>query len=162
MPRVGFGYDVHRFVTGRDFVLGGVKIPHEQGLLGHSDADVLVHSVMDALLGATADGDIGQHFPKTDPQYENISSLELLARVRKRVEEKGYCIVNVDSVIVLEEPKIGHQLGIMQENIASTLQIDLENVNVKACTSEGLGFTGRSEGVVAYAVALVERQGSKS
>lgn len=154
--RVGFGYDVHQFVPGRPLVLGGVEIPYLLGLLGHSDADVLVHAICDALLGAIAAGDIGRHFPDTDPQYRGIKSTLLLKRVATLVTEKGFRIVNVDSTIVAQKPKLAEAIPRMVEEIARTLEMEADRVNVKATTTEGLGFTGRGEGIAAYAVALVE------
>ncbi len=157
--RIGQGYDVHRLTEGRDLILGGVKIPYEKGLLGHSDADVLVHAVMDALLGAAALGDIGQHFPDTDPAYEGISSLELLRRVGGLLEEKGYVIENIDSTVIAQRPKLAAYRPRMAENIAAALGISAEQVSVKATTEEGLGFSGRGEGIAAQAVALLVSPG---
>ena len=154
--RIGFGFDVHAFQVGRPLVLGGVTVPYDKGLAGHSDADVLVHAVMDALLGALALGDIGQHFPPGDPAYKNISSMELLARVKALVEGAGAEIGNIDSVIVAEKPKMAGFIPQMRENIAKTLGIDVGRVSVKATTTEGLGYTGRGEGIAAQAVVLVE------
>jgi len=153
--RVGFGYDVHRLVPGRPLVLGGVDIPYEKGLLGHSDADVLVHAVMDAVLGAAGEGDIGRHFPDSDPVYKGISSLVLLSRVRGILARKGLAVGNVDSVIVAQAPKLASYMDEMKSRIAESLQIDAGMVNVKATTTEGLGFTGTGEGIAAYAVATV-------
>jgi len=150
--RIGFGYDSHRLVAGRRFILGGVEIPHEMGLQGHSDADVLVHAVCDAILGAMAAGDIGRHFPDTDPAYKNISSLRLLERVRVLGENKGYLVHNIDSTVILEKPKLSGYTQEMSANIAKALNISTENISIKAKTSEGMGFAGRQEGVVAYAV----------
>ncbi len=154
--RVGFGYDVHRFVSGRPLVLGGVEIPYLLGLQGHSDADVLLHAICDALLGAIAAGDIGRHFPDTDPQYRGIKSTLLLKEVAALVAEKGFRIMNVDSTIVAQKPRLADAIPRMVEEVARTLEIEAERVNVKATTTEGLGFAGRGEGIAAYAVALVD------
>lgn len=154
--RVGFGYDVHRLVEGRPLVLGGVLIPHEKGLLGHSDADVLVHAIMDALLGAAGAGDIGRHFPDSDRRYKGASSLALLSRVKEILAAKNLEIENIDSVIVAQAPKLAPYIERMVSALAKTLEIKPEQVNVKATTAEGLGFTGRGEGISAYAVALVK------
>jgi 2-C-methyl-D-erythritol 2,4-cyclodiphosphate synthase len=153
--RVGFGYDVHRLVDGRPLVLGGVKIPYEKGLLGHSDADVLVHAVMDALLGAAGAGDIGRHFPDTDDRYKGIESLKLLSRVGAILHEKGFTVGNIDSVIVAQKPKLAPYIEEMELNMAKALGIDPARVNVKATTTEGLGFTGTGEGIAAYGTALI-------
>ena len=159
--RIGFGYDSHRLVAGRRFILGGVEIPHEMGLQGHSDADVLVHAVCDAILGAMAAGDIGRHFPDTDPAYKNISSLRLLERVRVLGEDKGYLVHNIDSTVILEKPKLSGYTQKMSENIAKALNISTESISIKAKTSEGMGFAGRQEGVVAYAVVTVRKMGDE-
>lgn len=153
--RIGQGYDVHRLMEGRPLILGGVKIPCEQGLLGHSDADVLLHAVMDALLGAAALGDIGQHFPDTDEAYRGISSLELLRRVGELLQANGFLIENIDSTIIAQWPKLSPYRQQMRENIAKTLGIEVDQVNVKATTEEGLGFTGAKEGISAQAIALL-------
>ena len=153
--RIGQGYDVHKLVEGRKLILGGVGIPYEKGLLGHSDADVLVHAVMDALLGAAALGDIGQHFPDTDPRYEGISSIELLKKVGELLEEKGYVVENIDATIIAQRPKLRNYIDEMRKNIAQTLGIDIEQVNVKATTEEGLGFTGTGEGISSQAITLL-------
>ena len=153
--RIGHGYDVHRLVEGRDLILGGVKIPFEKGLDGHSDADVLVHAIMDALLGAAALGDIGKHFSDKDPQFCGISSLILLSRVNAMMEKNGFSIVNIDATVVLERPKISQYIDLMKENIAGCLEISVEDVNIKATTEERLGFTGKGEGAAAHAVALI-------
>lgn len=153
--RVGMGYDVHKLVDGRDLILGGVKIPYEKGLLGHSDADVLLHAVMDALLGAAALGDIGKHFPDTDPAYEGASSIKLLEEVGKLIDEKLYVIGNIDATIIAQRPKMAPHIEQMRRNIADTLGLDISRVNVKATTEEGLGFTGTGEGISAQAVALI-------
>lgn len=153
--RVGYGYDVHRLVEGRPLILGGVTIAHPRGLLGHSDADVLVHAIMDALLGALALGDIGRHFPDTDAQYRGVSSLVLLSRVAEMIKERGASVVNVDATLVMQSPKVSPYIINMVENIASVLEIAPNAVNVKATTEEGLGFTGRAEGIAAHATASV-------
>lgn len=153
--RVGSGYDVHRLVENRKLILGGVEIPYEKGLLGHSDADVLLHAVMDALLGAAALGDIGKHFPDTDPAYSGISSLKLLERVRELLEEHSFLIENIDATIIAQAPKMRPHIDTMRENIARALEIDVSQVNVKATTEEGLGFTGNKEGISSQAVCLL-------
>jgi 2-C-methyl-D-erythritol 2,4-cyclodiphosphate synthase len=153
--RVGFGYDVHALVSGRPLVLGGVQIPYLYGLQGHSDADVLLHAIGDALLGAIAHGDIGRHFPDTDLQYRGIRSTVLLKRVATMVREKGFHIVNVDSTLVAQKPKLSDVIPKMVQQIAEVLEIEPSRVNVKATTTEGLGFAGRGEGIAAYAIALV-------
>lgn len=153
--RIGTGYDVHRLVEGRDLILGGVKIPYEKGLLGHSDADVLLHAVMDALLGAAALGDIGKHFPDSDERYKGISSVLLLEHVNSLLEEHHYVIENIDSTIIAQRPKLASYIPQMKENIAKTLGLELSQVNVKATTEEGLGFTGSGEGIAVQAVALL-------
>lgn len=158
MTRFGMGYDVHRLTEGRRLVLGGVEVPHALGLLGHSDADVLLHALSDALLGAAALGDIGQHFPDTDLTYEGADSLVLLARVMELLGEKGYIVGNADCTIVAQRPKLKEYLPEMQENIARTLGVTLGDVNVKATTEERLGFTGREEGIAAYAVVGIEKK----
>ena len=158
MIRVGLGYDVHRLVEGRKLILGGIEIPYERGLLGHSDADVLVHSIMDALLGACGGRDIGVHFPPEDNKLKNISSLILLGRVQEIVELKGYEIGNIDCIIVAEKPKLMIYISDMKEKIAQTLKIDLSNINIKATTTEGLGFEGRGEGISAQAVVIINRR----
>ncbi len=153
--RVGMGYDVHRFAADRPLILGGVAIPHPVGLEGHSDADVLTHAVMDALLGAAGLGDIGRHFPDTDPQYEGISSLTLLADVGEKLVNARFVIENIDATVVAQAPKLSPYIDGMAKNIADTLGIDAGQVNVKATTEEHLGFTGREEGMAAYAVCLL-------
>lgn len=150
--RVGLGYDVHRLVKERDLILGGVKIPYEKGLLGHSDADVLLHAVMDALLGAAALGDIGRHFPDTDEKYKGISSLRLLEHVGNLLEEENYQIINIDATIIAQRPKMAPYIPVMRENVARTLKLDVSQVNIKATTEEGLGFTGSGEGISAQAI----------
>ena len=153
--RVGLGYDVHKMVEGRDLILGGVKIPYEKGLLGHSDADVIVHAIMDALLAAAALGDIGQHFPDTDPKYEGISSIALLEHVGKLLEENNYIIENIDATIIAQKPKMMPHLPQMRENVAKALGIEVNQVSIKATTEEGLGFTGTGEGISAQAICLL-------
>jgi len=150
--RVGLGYDVHKLVEDRDLILGGVKVPHTLGLLGHSDADVLVHAIMDALLGAAALGDIGKHFPDTDEAYKGADSMVLMARVRELIEEKGYVIENIDATIIAQKPKLRPYIDQMEENIAKVLRIERDQINVKATTEERLGFTGREEGMAAQAI----------
>jgi 2-C-methyl-D-erythritol 2,4-cyclodiphosphate synthase len=154
--RVGFGYDVHAFVDGRPLILGGVQIDYGQGLLGHSDADVLLHAICDALLGAAALGDIGQHFPDHDPAYERISSIILLKEVRDLLEQRGFRVHNLDSTVVAQKPRLADFIPQMVHNIAQALDLSPDRVNVKATTTERLGFAGRSEGIAAYAVALLE------
>lgn len=156
--RVGNGYDVHKLVEGRKLILGGVEIPFEKGLLGHSDADVLVHSIMDALLGACGESDIGRHFPDNDAAYKDISSLILLEKVKDVLSAKGYGISNIDSIIVAERPKLAPYIDEMKTRIADVLQLDKDCVGIKATTSEGLGFTGTGEGMAAYAVANVYKE----
>ena len=155
--RIGHGYDVHRLAEGRQLILGGVEIPWERGLLGHSDADVLVHAVMDALTGASRLGDIGRLFPDTDPAYAGISSLKLLAEVGRLMVERGFAVVNIDAALLAQAPKIAPYKERMAENIAGALWIESERVNVKATTEEGLGFTGDGSGMAAHAVVLLER-----
>ena len=153
--RIGQGYDVHRLTEGRKLILGGVEIPYEKGLLGHSDADVLIHAVMDALLGAAALGDIGQHFPDTDPTYKGISSIELLGKVGALLEKKGYVIENIDATIIAQRPKLASYRPQMEEKIAEALHLDPSRVSVKATTEEGLGFTGSGEGIASQAITLL-------
>lgn len=153
--KVGFGYDSHGFVEGRKLVLGGREIPYEQGLLGHSDADVLLHAICDAMLGAIGKGDIGKHFPDNDPACKDISSLKLLTEVRDMVDRNGYRVNNIDSTVVLERPKLREYIDEMVLNIAGALDISVEMVNIKATTNEGMGFIGRGEGVAAFAVVTV-------
>lgn len=150
--RVGMGYDVHKLVEERDLILGGVKVPHTLGLLGHSDADVLLHAIMDALLGAAALGDIGKHFPDTDEQYKGISSMKLLEHVADLIEKEGYVIVNIDATVIAQKPKLRPYIDKMEENIAKVLKIAKDQINVKATTEERLGFTGREEGIAAQAI----------
>ena len=155
--RVGHGYDVHRLKTGRALILGGVTIPYDLGLDGHSDADVLTHAIMDALLGAAAAGDIGKLFPDNDEAFRGISSLELLRRVKLHLAEKNYKIVNVDATIVAQAPKLAPYRETMRENLAKVMEVDIDQVSVKATTEEHLGFTGKGEGIAAHAVCLIER-----
>ena len=154
--RIGHGYDVHKLAEDRRLILGGVEVPYAKGLLGHSDADVLIHAVMDAIIGALGLGDIGKHFPDTDPALKDVSSMHLLARVHALLEERGASVVNVDATLVLQRPKVAPYIDNMKKNIAFALGIDQAAVNVKATTEEHLGFTGRGEGVCAHAVALIE------
>ena len=156
--RIGHGYDVHRLVEDRDLILGGVKISYEKGLLGHSDADVLTHAVMDALLGAAALGDIGKHFPDNDNAYKNISSLLLLGKVASLLRDNGYRIENIDATLLAQAPKLAPHIPEMRKNLAASLGIDMEQVGVKATTEEGLGFTGEGLGIAAHAVCLIEKQ----
>lgn len=156
--RIGQGYDVHRLVEGRDLILGGVKIPHTVGLLGHSDADVLLHAIADALLGAAALGDIGKHFPDTDPAYKGISSLKLLEAVADLLRSRGFRILNIDSTVIAQVPKLMPHIEEMRENIAHALGIDVSYVSVKATTEEGLGFTGEKLGIASQAIALIEER----
>jgi 2-C-methyl-D-erythritol 2,4-cyclodiphosphate synthase len=156
--RAGIGYDVHKLVTGRKLILGGVEVPFDKGLSGHSDADVLTHAIMDALLGAAGLRDIGSQFPPEDPKYKDISSLVLLDEVNKLVWDKGFVVVNIDAVIVAQQPEISPFIEGMRRLISRTLVIDLEQVMVKATTTDGLGFAGRGEGMAAYAVALIEKK----
>lgn len=153
--RIGMGYDVHRLVADRDLILGGVRIPYEKGLLGHSDADVLLHAIMDALLGAAALGDIGKHFPDTDAAYKGISSLLLLEKVGALLEENKFLIENIDATIIAQAPKMRPHIDTMRQNIADALHIDVTQINVKATTEEGLGFTGTGEGISAQAICLL-------
>ncbi|MBE6014862.1 MAG: 2-C-methyl-D-erythritol 2,4-cyclodiphosphate synthase [Lachnospiraceae bacterium] len=154
--RIGMGYDVHRLTKDRQLIVGGVTIPYEMGLLGHSDADVLLHAIMDALLGAASLGDIGRHFPDTDPQYEGISSLELLKKVGIMLEKDDYCIENIDATIIAQAPKMAPHIEDMRANIAKALCIELNQISIKATTEEGLGFTGRGEGIAAQAICLLQ------
>jgi 2-C-methyl-D-erythritol 2,4-cyclodiphosphate synthase len=156
--RIGIGYDVHPLVEGRPLVLGGMAIDHGRGLLGHSDADVLVHAIMDALLGAAALKDIGTHFPDNDPQFEGISSILLLKRVNGMIRSHGFSVANIDATIIAEEPKLAPYIDDMRQTIADGLQVAVEQVSVKASTSAGLGFLGKAEGIAACAVALIERR----
>lgn len=155
--RVGFGYDVHKLVEDRKLVLGGVEVPYSKGLLGHSDADVLIHAIIDALFGAAALGDIGKHFPDSDEKYKGISSMILLKFAKDKINEQGFDIENIDSTIVAQKPKLQDFILGMEENISNTLGIAINNINVKATTTEGLGFTGNGEGIAAYAVASLNK-----
>lgn len=157
MSRVGIGYDVHKLVTDRKLILGGVDIPHEKGLLGHSDADVLLHAISDALLGAAALGDIGKHFPDTDERFKGISSLILLKHVGELLQAKNYKINNIDATIVAQRPKLLPFIPTMQKNVAETLNLPIEDVNIKATTEERLGFTGSEEGISSYAVCSIDK-----
>lgn len=157
MLRIGNGYDVHKLVEGRKLILGGIEIPHTKGVLGHSDGDVLIHAIMDAMLGALALGDIGQHFPDTDMKYENIDSTILLTRVKELIAERGYKIINLDSIIVLQKPKVKPYIEAMRKGVAEVLEIDIEQVSIKATTEEKLGFTGDESGVKSYCVVLLEK-----
>ena len=154
--RVGLGYDVHKLVEGRDLIIGGVQIPYEKGLLGHSDADVLLHAIMDALLGAAALGDIGKHFPDTDPKYKGISSIKLLEHVRELIDDELYVVGNIDATIIAQRPKMAPYIEQMKKNVADALAIEVSQVNIKATTEEGLGFTGSGEGISAQAIASLE------
>ena len=156
--RVGMGYDVHKLVEGRDLIMGGVKIPYEKGLLGHSDADVLLHAISDALLGAAALGDIGKHFPDTDPKYKGISSILLLEETYKMMEKHGYEVGNIDAIILAERPKMAPHIPLMKENIARALHTDISRINIKATRGEKLGFVGREEGIVSMSVCLIEEK----
>lgn len=156
MMRIGHGYDVHQLVAGRDLILGGVKIPHAKGLLGHSDADVLLHAICDACLGAAGLGDLGRHFPDTDPRYKDIDSRHLLRRVEALLDESGWRLENVDSTLIAQSPRLAPHIPEMIANIAADLGINADCVNVKATTTEKLGFTGREEGIAAHAVVLLE------
>ncbi len=159
MMRIGTGYDVHRLSGGRKLIIGGVEIPAEEGLLGHSDADVLLHAICDSLLGAAGLGDIGRHFPDTSPKYKDISSLLLLAEVRRILSDAGFRVNNIDATIVAERPRMSPHIPAMVANIASAVSVDRALVNVKATTTEGLGFTGRGEGMAAYAVCTIKKTG---
>lgn len=154
--KIGIGYDVHKLVENRPLILGGVEIPFDKGLLGHSDADVLTHAIMDALLGAAAMGDIGKHFPDSDEQYRNVSSIELLKQVDGKLKASGFRVVNIDSIIIAERPKLAPYIDEMRENIKEALGVDLSSINIKATTTEGLGFVGMGKGIAAQAVALLK------
>lgn len=156
--RVGLGYDVHRLVEGRDLIIGGVKIPHDKGLLGHSDADVLTHALMDALLGAAALGDIGTHFPDTALEYKGADSLVLLEKVKALLKEKNYKVINVDGTIIAQEPKMKPHIPEMREKLAAILKIAVEDINIKATTEEGLGFTGAKEGISAQVIVMIDKR----
>lgn len=155
--RIGLGYDVHKLVENRDLIIGGVKIPHEMGLLGHSDADVLLHAIMDSLLGASSLGDIGKHFPDTDERYRGISSLKLLKEVGNLLYKNGYSINNIDSTIIAQKPKMAPYITEMRHNISTALNIDIDKINVKATTEEGLGFTGSCEGISSQSICLLTK-----
>ena len=157
MIKIGFGYDAHRLAEGRDLILGGVKIPHDLGLLGHSDADVLSHAIGEAILGALALGDLGRHFPDTDEKYKGISSLKILSLIDDMAKRENAKIIHIDSTIVAQEPKLSPYIEKMRENIADVLNINTDQISVKATTTEGMGFTGRKEGISAYAVVLMEQ-----
>ena len=156
--RIGMGYDVHKLVENRDLILGGVKIPYELGLLGHSDADVLIHAIMDSLLGASALGDIGKHFPDTDPKYKGISSIELLKEVGKLLKDNNFTIGNIDSTIIAQKPKMAPHIESMRKNIANALNISVNQINVKATTEEGLGFTGEGKGISSQSICLLTKK----
>lgn len=155
--RVGIGYDVHKLVKDRKLIIGGVDIPYEKGLLGHSDADVLLHAIKDAMLGAVALGDIGKHFPDTDEKYKGISSIKLLAKVNNKLKEKGYKVNNIDAVIIAQKPKMAPHIEKMRRNISEALSINIDCINVKATTTEGLGFTGEGKGIASQAVVSVDK-----
>ena len=157
MMRVGLGYDVHQLVSERDLIIGGVKIPYEKGLLGHSDADVLTHAIMDAILGAIGQGDIGKHFPDTDSQYKDVSSLELLEQVAMILDKQQYIVSNIDATIVAQKPKMAPYIDQMKEEIAKRLKIDTSQINIKATTEEGLGVTGEGRGIATHAITLVQK-----
>lgn len=156
--RVGMGYDVHRLVENRSLILGGVSIPYEKGLLGHSDADVLIHAIMDSLLGAAALGDIGKHFPDTDSKYKGVSSMKLLSYVVNRIKKQGYQIQNIDGIIVAQQPKCAPYIEKIRKNLANTMEMKRSQINIKATTTEGLGFIGEQEGIASYAVALLDNE----
>ena len=158
MFRIGHGYDVHRLTEGRPLIIGGVNIPHEAGLLGHSDADVLVHAIMDSMLGALALGDIGKHFPDTDERYKGADSIELLRQVSKIIDNHGYSVANIDSTILAQAPKMAPHIDQMRKNVADAIGIDVSCVSVKATTEEKLGFTGEKKGIAAHAVCLLTRK----
>lgn len=153
--RIGMGYDVHRLVEDRPLILGGVNIPYEKGLLGHSDADCLVHAIMDSLLGAAAMGDIGKHFPDTDPEYKGADSMMLLEKVKRKIQAENYKVGNIDATIIAQMPKMAPHIQKMRENIAGRLEIDINQVNIKATTEEGLGFTGAGQGIACHSIALL-------
>lgn len=155
--RIGLGYDVHKLVEGRDLIIGGVNIPHEKGLLGHSDADVLIHAIMDGMLGALALGDIGKHFPDNDEKYKGANSMKLLEYVNELIESKGYKVSNIDSIIIAQSPKMAPHIENMRKNISQTLNTNIENISVKATTEEGLGFTGAKEGIASQSICLLRK-----
>lgn len=156
--RIGLGYDVHKLVEGRSLIIGGVNVPHEKGLLGHSDADVLIHAIMDGMLGALALGDIGKHFPDTDEKYKGSDSMKLLKCVNDLINEKGYEINNIDSIIVAQSPKMAPHIEQMRRNIATVLNTDIDNISVKATTEEGLGFTGEKQGISSQSICLLNKK----
>ncbi len=156
--RIGQGYDLHRLVPDRDLILGGVKIPYEKGLLGHSDADVLVHAIIDSIFGALADGDIGCHFPDSDPEFKGINSVQLLIKTGEILKNKGYKILNIDSTVIAQAPKLAPHTDLMRKNIADALKIDINNVSVKAKTNEGVDSTGKKEAIQAHAVILIDKK----
>ena len=156
--RIGLGYDVHKLVEGRPLIIGGVNVPHEKGLLGHSDADVLIHAIMDGMLGALALGDIGKHFPDTDDKYKGSDSMKLLKGVNDLINEKGYEINNIDSIIIAQSPKMAPHIEQMRKNIAEILNTDIDNISVKATTEEGLGFTGTKQGISAQSICLLTKK----
>ncbi len=156
--RTGFGYDVHKLVEGRPLILGGLKIPYEKGLLGYSDGDVLSHAIIDALIGAAGEGDIGRHFPAGEPEYKGISSLKLLSKIKELLDSRGYAVSNIDSTVVAESPKLAPFIEEMKLNIAKSLNIAADQVNVKAKTEEGLGFTGEGKGISAFAICLIHKK----
>lgn len=156
--RIGLGYDVHKLVEGRPLIIGGVNVPHEKGLLGHSDADVLIHAIMDGMLGALALGDIGKHFPDTDEKYKGVDSMKLLECVNHLINEKGYEINNIDSIIVAQSPKMAPHIEQMRRNIATVLNTDIDNISVKATTEEGLGFTGEKQGISSQSICLLNKK----
>ncbi len=156
--RIGIGYDVHRLVEGRDLIIGGINIPHSKGLLGHSDADVLTHAIMDALLGAASLGDLGTHFPDAAAEYKDSDSLMLLERVKEMLSEKSLKIINIDAVIIAQEPKMKPHIPMMREKLSQVLSLPLEDINIKATTEEGLGFTGTKEGISSQAVVLIDKR----
>lgn len=155
--RIGLGYDVHKLVEGRDLIIGGVNIPHEKGLLGHSDADVLIHAIMDGMLGALALGDIGKHFPDNDEKYKGANSMKLLEYVNELIESKGYKVSNIDSIIIAQSPKMAPHIENMRKNISQILNTNIENISVKATTEEGLGFTGAKEGIASQSICLLRK-----
>ncbi|MCI6458293.1 MAG: 2-C-methyl-D-erythritol 2,4-cyclodiphosphate synthase [Terrisporobacter sp.] len=156
--RIGLGYDVHKLVEGRPLIMGGVNIPHEKGLLGHSDADVLIHAIMDGMLGALALGDIGKHFPDTDEEYKGADSMKLLKCVNDLINEKGYVVNNIDSIIIAQSPKMAPHIQSMRKNIADVLNTSIDNISVKATTEEGLGFTGTKQGISAQSICLLNKK----
>ena len=156
--RIGLGYDVHKLVEGRPLIMGGVNIPHEKGLLGHSDADVLIHAIMDGMLGALALGDIGKHFPDTDEEYKGADSMKLLKCVNDLINEKGYVVNNIDSIIIAQSPKMAPHIQSMRKNIADVLNTSIDNISVKASTEEGLGFTGTKQGISAQSICLLNKK----